>query len=368
MTFNVWYATTTGPSHVSSNVPCQDACTLATSQDGAWTSIAVCDGCGSANKSDVGAQFASDFMSRALLALAQEVEEKGPGEWVIDKSVVLLSKLREKLRDRFGDDITDYAATIVAALVSERGGFVIHIGDGIASSLRAHSKNGENQLKVIAQSDPENGEYINQTFYLTEPNWIHHVRITALTGVECLVLCTDGAQTLFYEGNKPYQKAFASLFRTLLDEPSNGDSFLKAALSNPDADARSSDDKTIAIIARSDFLEAAVKIVHSEGGAPSAPYEPEVSATPTISAMALKVPLRPAKKSKIFFYLIFSIIVAAILASVLILLLSRQGHFTREIAAIEGVFSKAPITKSEPKTNKHRSRVPAPPIKNSRWN
>jgi hypothetical protein len=366
MSLQVWSATTTGPSHVSNNTPCQDACTVATSQDGIWTSIAVCDGCGSADKADVGAQFASDFMSRALLALAQEVEERGPGEWIIDKSVVLLSSLREKLRERFGDDITEYAATIVAALVSERGGFIIHIGDGVASSLTAQSKHKELQLSVIAQSDPENGEYINQTFYLTEPNWIHHVRITALTGVECLVLCTDGAQTLFYEGNKPYEKAFASLFRTLLHEPSNGNIFLKSALSNPDADARSSDDKTIVIITRSSFLEAAGKIAHTEEIEPAAP---EVSAKQTISSLAIKVPLRPTKrKSKLFYYLILSIIVAATLASVLILLVSLQSHFAREIEEIESRFSKAPITKPVPKTNKHRPRVPEPSLKNSRLN
>src|SRR5437762_12083069 len=126
MRYKFWHATTTGPSHAELKTPCQDSCSTAASSDRKWQSVVVCDGCGSALRADEGARFTSEWLARKLVSLAPELATRGPGEWVIDKSVIFLADLREALRDKFGEEIRDYAATIVAALFSDLGGFLIH--------------------------------------------------------------------------------------------------------------------------------------------------------------------------------------------------------------------------------------------------
>jgi len=248
--------------------------------------------------------------------------------------------LREKLRDTFGDDITEYAATIVAALVSQSGGFIIHVGDGVASSLAIEGEHDNPALDVLTQSDPENGEYINQTFYLTEPNWIHHVRITALSNVECLVVCTDGAQTLFYESNKPYDRALLPVFQALRENPTDGNAFLQSVMSNPEADARSSDDKTVAIIARSGFLEAAAGITHAlkEDKNAQALHRADAVLPANIPRLRRRPP-QTGKAAKRFSLLWCAVALTILWASFLVFLLYSRGYFDDDIALVRGHLS-----------------------------
>ena len=184
------------------------------------------------------------------------------------------------------------------------------------------------------------------------------------------MLCTDGAQTLFYEGNKPYEKAFASVFRSLIQDPSNGNTFLKSAMSNQDADARSNDDKTIAIIARSGFLEAAAKIVSTDRIEPVTNNEPAMGTTQFIDTDKIKLPSRSTKKkSKLFFYVSLAIILTAVLATTGVsLLLYRQGYFDKALAVVQSIVKKTPTDTPERKTNKHSVPVPRPTPKSSRPN
>jgi hypothetical protein len=292
--FKVWSATTTGPSHTVLNAPCQDSCSIAKSSDGSTISIVVSDGCGSAQKSEQGSLFISEYISSALLALSPELIKRGPGEWLIDKSVMILAELRETMRRKYGDDIRDYAATIVAALVSDLGGFLLHVGDGVATSFAIKGSGAKKQITLVAQSNPENGEFANQTFYITEPDWIRHIRITPLAQVDCLVLNTDGAQALFYEGNQPFSRAFSKIFNSLSDDEIDAEKYLRKTLTNSQADALSGDDKTFAILARPEFFDSYLKLENHEILVPDA-FKSEIS----LQNLAKRNPFRLAESKDV---------------------------------------------------------------------
>jgi hypothetical protein len=137
-----------------------------------------------------------------LARLGPELDVKGPATWIIDSIIIIVVELRQAMHDRFGPDISTYAATIVRAMVSEAGGFVVHLGDGIGTAFTITKPN---TLTIGAQSDPENGEYANQTFYVTEDNWLHHLRITPFGAAQSVLLATDGGEPLLYgkEGRDP---------------------------------------------------------------------------------------------------------------------------------------------------------------------
>jgi hypothetical protein len=239
-----------GPSHLARGAECEDALQILTSQDGRWVSAVVCDGCGSARNAASGAEHAAHFLAKALLSLADRLGREGPGEWVVDQAVTLVAALREDMRAAYGPDLREYAATIVAALVCDRGGFMLHLGDGIASALTAKG-GAESELTVAVQSEPQNGEYANQTFYFTEPDWIRNIRLTPISSPPTLILlATDGAQDILYRGNSLLPEQVLVMLKSALvgqQAPAVG---LEHFLASEDAARISSDDKGCIIIYR----------------------------------------------------------------------------------------------------------------------
>jgi hypothetical protein len=277
MSFKAFSGISIGSSHEASGKPCEDSFRISHSPDNKWTSAVVSDGCGSATKAREGSTFISEFIAEGLTSFAPLLDTRGPGDWLIDRSVLLIANLREAMREKFNSPLTDYSATIVAAFVSEAGGFILHIGDGIASTLSHDKEAGILGLKLVAQSDPENGEYVNQTFYVTEQNWIRHVRITPVTNVDCLVLCSDGAQEIFYEGNNIHGPAIVPLLQGISTSKDINDDYLARNLKTPDADKISSDDKTIIILALPTFLKKLSHINNTEIAGLTLVPEPEIS-------------------------------------------------------------------------------------------
>jgi hypothetical protein len=238
-----------GPGHVQSDRPCEDSFATVPSGDGGWVSAVVCDGCGSAAHALEGAEFISDFVSAQLVTMAAEIARRGPGEWLVDAIVRILAELREVMRREFGEDIADYAATIVGAMVSRNGGFILHVGDGIASSFALSDGTGGLEITLVDQSDPKNGEYANETFYVTDRDWIKNVRITPVHGTDCLLLCSDGAQPLFYNRDSPSPERVAWLLGQLRHAGVAGAGRrLQEILQDGKARKLSSDDKTVLLL------------------------------------------------------------------------------------------------------------------------
>lgn len=213
-----------------------------------WLSCVVSDGCGSAKNAATGSKLIADLVGEALLRVATRIDQKGIGSWVRDDVISELALCRIKLQDIVGHDLKTYHATVVAALLSPQGGFLLHIGDGIAASFETSVTDSCLEIWQSTTSDPENGEYANETFYLTENHWIKHLHITPLLTVDMVMLCTDGAQDLLFDKNEINNFQLNAVLDPFRGNATNPNTALKEHLLSPEAQKRSSDDKSLILV------------------------------------------------------------------------------------------------------------------------
>jgi serine/threonine protein phosphatase PrpC len=280
-----------GPSHLRSGRPCEDSLAICESGDG-WVAAVVCDGCGSVGHAREGATFVSENVAKGLAALGPKIATRGFGEWVSGPIVKLFAQMRDDMRARFQGDIGDYAATIVGALVSRDHGLLVHIGDGIGSSFALSAGADDVAFEPQDQSEPENSEHdSNATYYVTDPGWLRHLRIQPVFNPECLILCTDGAQSLLYERNTLSQRALSWLLREIAHSPDAASRRLEAFLQDPEAAKRSDDDKTVVLL----FSQAAWSKLTGRADAPLAavPRRPVLALQPRERTQAAPSVLRP---------------------------------------------------------------------------
>jgi hypothetical protein len=254
-------ASVIGQSHLTSQIPCQDKFSCKVSADGKWLSVAVSDGAGSALNAEAGAQITSTIFCEELLELSKQLESRAPGEWINDFVVECVLKVRNQLRTKAkGDDIKSFHCTLVAALVGPEGGFSIHIGDGsiFGGQFKHDTKLREVELNSnFVISKPENGEYTNETFFITEGNWIKHLRVTPLPRLDWVVACTDGGAALILENEVEVKPKFlVPFFQELISDGFTKHNYISEVLSDPKANALTTDDKTIFVAMRSSAIQA----------------------------------------------------------------------------------------------------------------
>lgn len=153
-----------GTSHVKTGTPCQDyACAkLFLTRDGAVMAAVVSDGAGSASLAEFGSRTVcvtflracQDFLARSSL---NDLGEDIVWDWIDTVREAINQKAKSaSARPR------DFAATLVALLVSENRSVVIHIGDG-AAVVRLE---GAEEWEV--PSWPFQGEYASTTSFVTD--------------------------------------------------------------------------------------------------------------------------------------------------------------------------------------------------------
>jgi hypothetical protein len=249
MAWRVHAAAVIGSSHIEGGIPCQDAFAHASAGD--VLVAVVCDGAGSAARSHVG----SARFSRAVAdALAAAATANGAGEALCDADPADLAEaarlaisaersgLRE-LADAEGVELNAFAATLVAAIVGPGGGWFLHVGDGIGVAELADGN--------VAMSLPENGEYANETYFVTGSQWSEHLRLTPIPGpVATLALMSDGAAPFVMAKNN------TGLFRPFMDpvgrflaasDEATGSAGLAATLGDPRTHTITTDDKTLLV-------------------------------------------------------------------------------------------------------------------------
>ena len=106
-------------------------------------------------------------------------------------------------------------------------------------------------------SKPENGEYTNETFFITEGNWIKHLRVTPLPRLDWVVACTDGGAALILENEIEVKPKFlVPFFQELISDKFTKKNYISEVLSDPKANALTTDDKTIFVAMRSSAIQA----------------------------------------------------------------------------------------------------------------
>jgi hypothetical protein len=241
-------ASVIGLSHTKSGAPCQDASIVRTSRDGQWLVVVVSDGAGTAAKAEIGSKLVSEFFANELLKLVEELQKRAPGHWINDFVISKVLETREALRNLAkSDDIRDYNCTLVACLQGPSGGFSIHIGDGSILGGLSNKKLFSSERPEFL-SPPENGEYSNETYFITEGDWVKHLRVMPMPKLDWLICCTDGGGDLALVADKEPKNGFLKpVVSAVFDENDlqKRNAILRAFLEDPQADKATSDDKTI---------------------------------------------------------------------------------------------------------------------------
>lgn len=238
--WTVFSASATGRRNLEQGLAGQDASQFVITAD-AFIGI-VCDGAGSAPEGAAGAR----FVSRELAALLAHWRPGGPPTAAEDGLREAIGVVRDRLADlavQRGLTLHDHACTLVGCIALAQAGCLFHIGDGFAIWRGA---NGDSVVSL-----PENGEFADETYFVTDDNWTDHLRVTALPPAApgCLVgLMTDG--TAPFAVNRERSGFFAPFIDPVASfllggRGADGDAALRNLLESPRANEISTDDKTL---------------------------------------------------------------------------------------------------------------------------
>lgn len=247
MAWRVMAASATGRSHLDRAQPCQDA--YASAQMGRTLVAVVCDGAGSASHSDVGAQHVSSSVAAALTGAPGLGSD--PLALPVEALRILIETAIDDARGQLalraagqGLRLSDHACTLVGAVATRDGGWFFHVGDGVAACAF-------NNESPDAVSLPANGEYANETWFVTGGNWREQLRLTRFEGaVDALVLMSDGVQpfAMTRAGDQLFQPFIAPVLRYLASvDEIHGSQALHATLADPRTDQITGDDKTLLV-------------------------------------------------------------------------------------------------------------------------
>jgi serine/threonine protein phosphatase PrpC len=207
-----------GSSHATSNQACQDHITHLSTPNKSWNSICVSDGAGSAKYSEVSSKYVSENFCRLLIELSYEIENRGPGSWINDQIISNVLSIRSGLKGLTTSfELDDYHCTLVALLIGKNVSIAIQIGDGaiIAGKSIAASKGCSSINGKIYTSLPENGEYKNETYFITEPHWLKHLRIKVFGEIDWFVLGSDGGIDVLCDREKLNGKLVSELIKNM---------------------------------------------------------------------------------------------------------------------------------------------------------
>jgi hypothetical protein len=196
-----------GYAHLKEGSPCQDAYRQATV--GSSLVLAVADGAGSRPRSAEGAAILVTAATEVLTSML-----RAPG----DQSDAQLLKVRlpaayERIRGRFLKQATllggegqagEFAATLVAAVVTERLIGIIQVGDGFVVT-RTVNRLGKTSYHLLSRPEV-GGQYSNETVFVTSSAATDPVTECVVeTGLTGIMLSTDGLMpaALAYSNGKP---------------------------------------------------------------------------------------------------------------------------------------------------------------------
>ena len=240
-----------GSSHEKLGTPCQDASFWSVQENNIFFA-AVADGAGSASRSDVGAQIASQTAVEALKAETNLENRllKNPRTF----KTVLVKALKSALRavkeeaKTQGIKPRELASTLIVVIATPKVVATAQIGDGAAV---IQTQNNE----LIALTTPDNGEYVNQTTFLISPKAISTAQLHIWHGPPThIALFSDGLQMLALQMpfGKPHAPFFSPLFAFISKAGATAQAQLTSFLQSPRVKERTDDDLTLLLAALQD--------------------------------------------------------------------------------------------------------------------
>lgn len=243
-----------GSSHIKSGLECQDrASCVSLSVDGCdFVSIVVSDGAGSAVEAARGASIVCAGFQRLAVAYLRGggALEAIDGEMVAD----WIDEIRERISmvsAGAGLRPRDYAATLVAAIISSDRAVVAHVGDGAAVFRSGNTGNW------FVPSWPFHGEYASTTrFVIDDPQAIVDL-VHVKEPVDRFAVFSDGMENLVLDHRERTAPAlfFERLLRPVADVERSGrdrmlSRHLRSYLDSDKVCEATDDDKSMVLGAR----------------------------------------------------------------------------------------------------------------------
>ncbi len=237
--WRVFSASTTGKRNFDEGAAGQDASDCVVTEDGLVA--IVCDGAGSVSEGRIGAEFVARALAEQLSNTQDDDTER------LEASIhCAIEDVRNRLADLAASrelSLEEFSCTLIGCVASRGGGCFFHIGDGFAIQQSAA---GDAVLSL-----PENGEYSDEPYFVTDEKWKDHLRFTSLPAPErgCVI-------GLMSDGTAPFavNRARSGFFRPFIDPIGAflrettapiGNEALRNLLESPRACEISRDDKTL---------------------------------------------------------------------------------------------------------------------------
>lgn len=192
--WSVVQAAVIGRSHIQEGTVCQDKTYTLT--NGRVTAFALADGAGSARLSHFGAQTATESICRLLCENFEVFWNEPAANEVKQKILAHLTDDLAHCAAEHGCTLRDLSSTLLAVAVCESKYLLLHIGDGVIGYVK------DQQIRVA--TTPHNGEFANQTTFITSPNALSAMRLSKGSDqlIEGFVLMSDGSSASLYSKSR----------------------------------------------------------------------------------------------------------------------------------------------------------------------
>ncbi|MBD2774440.1 PP2C family serine/threonine-protein phosphatase [Iningainema tapete] len=204
-------ASVSGTSHVKNNQLCQDAHHWQILPDNILV-VAAADGAGSASLGKIGAMVATEtaIENLSIQEISRRTIEKDDAvvQSLLSEAMIAAKKAVEEEAVACNQQQKDLASTLIIALATPHLVAVAQIGDGMAVA-----KDITGNLTAI--TTPSNGEYINETIFLTSPRSLDSAQLNIWRQpIVNIGVLTDGLQMLAMNMNEgcPHKPFFFPLF------------------------------------------------------------------------------------------------------------------------------------------------------------
>lgn len=206
MEYKISLAACAGRSHLSAGRPCQDK--VALYRNGCAVCAALADGAGSCASSDLGAACVTQCTSELLCRRFDDL-------WAMEDGVLAEELIQTCTRVLCQQEppIYELASTLLFFAGHADGRYLSgHLGDGV----QVFVQNGT----ALVFSPPENGEYQNETFFITADDAAEHLRLHRgrLEDPGALLMMSDGmAESLYQQSTGEPAPACGTIARWLED-------------------------------------------------------------------------------------------------------------------------------------------------------
>ncbi len=247
----VWRATVhsaMGTRHAQRDIPCQDHGDYIIC--GSSIVGAVADGAGSAQHSDIGAKLTIKTVLSSLerwldrqSSITQQVIEtqvQSVFEDALDAAVLALDQEAQA----GGYALRELGCTLLAFIATPDWVAAMQIGDGFIVVKASEPES----YQLLFQ--PEKGEYINETVFVTSEQALEAMQVTVQSGERPLVCAaTDGLEKVAirfqdWQPHPPFFAPFMSCLQTMAD-PAERQDYLETFLNSDRLNAKTDDDKTL---------------------------------------------------------------------------------------------------------------------------